>query len=1052
MIKIDCGLENIDYIVHVADIHIRNWKRHTEYREVFEKLYELVKSSPPNTIVTVGGDIVHAKTDMSPELIDMVNDFFVNLAELAPTFVICGNHDTNLNNNNRLDALSPIFKALKQKNLYYLKDTELYEVGDVCFSVMSLLQPQEDYILASNIQGSYKRKIALYHGTVENSSTDTGIKLLQGLKMETFNGYDVALLGDIHKRQVLKASPLVLYPGSLVQQNFGEDYEGHGPVILNTNTLDYRFLDLPNRYGFYTLEVDGGVLPDNLPITSKTNLRLKVKNTSQAQLKRVLATIRKDYKISEPTINYIDPKDSTKSTDFVFSSGDIRRVEYQNDLIKEYLVDKSIDDDTLNQIYTINKQLNSILPQSELVRNVVWNPKKFTFSNMFSYGEDNEIDFAGMNGLCGLFAPNHAGKSAILDALCFCLFDHSFRASKAEQVLNNKSDWFTCCFNFELNGVEYFINKKAARYQKGPLAGKLRVDIDFWYVDENGDNVSLNGEQRRDTDKIIQSYIGTFDDFILTALSLQNNNSNFIDKTQSERKELLANFLDLCIFDQLYEAASKENKNSAILLEEYQKQDFETRLGDAERSKEMCDDLYKKHDEDLANIKQELDKQNLTLLNLTKQIKHTKADGLNLAELEKQKKNYNDRLESLNKKAELVNQQLLEAIKIHNDYEQSLSSYNIETITQNFKTYSQYVNKRDKLNVQLDQLKITIKSKLEKLQKLQEHEYDPNCSYCVNNVFVKDAEKTKAELEKDKDLVSTFLESKREVDTFIDNNGLYESSYINYNNAKSECDQALNKKNMLSLQENKIVTEKQDIMYKLTSIEDSISLYYANEEDIRHNESTQKLIDAVNNVIIDLKDQESKVTKKLQELHGKIAVANKTIKECLDSIEHMQELADKQVAYNLYGQAMSRDGIPYILISKAIPYIEQYVNNILGQIIDFTLEFEMDGKHINTYIKYDSGKWPLELSSGMERFLSSLAIRIALIKITNLPKPNFIALDEGLGVLDSTNLNSMHMLFTHMKSLFKHTLVISHIDVVRDMVDHILTIDRTSDFSHIKYP
>ena len=35
------------------------------------------------------------------------------------------------------------------------------------------------------------------------------------------------------------------------------------------------------------------------------------------------------------------------------------------------------------------------------------------------------------------------------------------------------------------------------------------------------------------------------EDFILTALSLQNNNTAFIDKSQSERKDLLAQFLAL---------------------------------------------------------------------------------------------------------------------------------------------------------------------------------------------------------------------------------------------------------------------------------------------------------------------------------------------------------------------------------------------------------------------------------------------------------------------------------------------------------------------------
>ncbi len=31
-----------------------------------------------------------------------------------------------------------------------------------------------------------------------------------------------------------------------------------------------------------------------------------------------------------------------------------------------------------------------------------------------------------------------------------------------------------------------------------------RVDVDFWYIDEDGNDVSLNGEQRRDTDKMIK--------------------------------------------------------------------------------------------------------------------------------------------------------------------------------------------------------------------------------------------------------------------------------------------------------------------------------------------------------------------------------------------------------------------------------------------------------------------------------------------------------------------------------------------------------------------
>ena len=1050
MKRIDCKLDKIDYIIHVSDIHIRNWKRHREFQEVFDKLNALVKNSPPNTIVVIGGDIVHAKTDMSPELIQMVSYFFNNLADLVPTFIICGNHDTNLNNNNRLDALTPIVDALKHPNLFYLKDTDHYEVGDIVFTVMSVFDTPDKYLAASSIKKIVKRKFALYHGTVEASTTDTGIKLLQGLSMNHFEGFDAALLGDIHKRQILKTDPFVFYPGSLVQQNFGEAYEGHGPAILDVNTLECKFLDIPNDYGYYTLTVEDGVLPDRLPITSKTSVRIKTKNTTPAQLKRLLATIRKEYKNSDIVVTRVDNKESN-TTGVTFNSGDVRRVEYQNGLIKEYLQQQKIDDETLDQIYTINKQLNSQLPHTELVRNITWKPKRFEFSNMFSYGENNVVDFSNMNGLCGLFAPNHAGKSAVLDALCFCLFDHSFRASKADQVLNNKSDYFNCKFNFELEGLNYYIEKRATRYIKGPLSGKLRVDIDFSQELETGEVVSLNGEQRRDTDKIIQSYVGSFDDFILTALSLQGNNSNFIEKTQSERKELLANFLDLTLFDQLYELANKETRTSSILLEEYQKQDFETRLGDAESTREECSEKYTHQEDEHKSLKRELDQHNQQVLEYTKQLRPNKAEDLDLKELQNQKAQLEVGIKSTTVKLKELQKVQTETQEKVDAAKKTTSGYDEKVLTTTHTNYVENLKIRDVIDRQLSQLKVTIKAKLDKLANLEKHEYDPNCSYCIDNVFVKDAIKTKQELEQDKQTVSAKLEEKKSIDLVVETSQHIATDYQEFSSIKTELKDLLQKQKLSKSQLETTESTIDNLKHKLKIVETNISLYHANEQDIRHNEVVQSKIEGVKALITEVKNREVGVAKVMQSLHGNIAVADKTIEECVNSINHMQELIDKQIAYGLYGQAMSKDGIQYNLISKAIPHIEEYVNTLLSQIVDFTLAFETDGKHINVFIRYENNKWPLELSSGMEKFVSSLAIRVALIKVTNLPKPNFIAIDEGLGVLDSNNLNSMHMLFNHLKDLFKFTLIISHIDVVRDMVDSILTIDRTEEFSHINY-
>jgi DNA repair exonuclease SbcCD nuclease subunit len=1052
--KIKSELKTVDKILHIADVHIRNWKRHKEFKLVFDRLFEAAKQLPDNSIITVGGDIVHAKTDMSPELIHMVSYLLHGLADIKPTIVICGNHDTNLNNNNRLDALTPIIEAKAHPNLFYLRDSGVHKIGDVVINVMSLLDSVDKYKTADKIDLKRKCLIAMYHGTIANSKVDSGMNIAHGLDWDTFAGHDLVLLGDIHKRQVLSDNnPLIFYPGSTVQQNFGESYEGHGYAIVDCNSLTTEFFDIPNDYGFYTLEINNGALPSNLPITQRTSVRLKTTNTTPAQLKKVLAEIRKQYKNSDVIVTNLDKNKgiSQLEVEESFGSVDVRNVDYQTKLIADYVEQFNLDDELIAKVLEINKATNRSLASSETVRNVTWNPKRFEFSNMFSYGEDNVVNFDSLNGTCGLFAPNHAGKSAVLDALCFCLFDHSFRASKAEQVLNRKKDNFWCKFNFQLNGLDYFIEKTASRYLKGPLAGKLRVDINFWYINEEGQQVSLNGEQRRDTDKIIQSYVGTFDDFILTALSLQGNNSNFIEKTQGERKDLLANFLDLKIFDTLYDAANKEIKTTSVLLEEYQKQDFETALGDAQRLLDSNDQLYKEQEILQSDQSDAIDAINAQILQLAKDLKPNAADGLDIESLKTQ--SLRKQQEISTKLAELVkcDQQVT---KLQQDIETCVSNikqYNEEQLKAAFLQLTTKLKTKSDLDQKLQHYKLTISAKLDKLSKLEEHEYDPNCKYCTSNVFVKDAIKTKEELDSDKQHIADFLSQRKAVEQFIQDNTQTQKDYedlVREQGEKARLEQ------VLALQQAKLSSVKSQLNSYQTSlehVEDQIKLYNDNLSVIEHNNKLNDQIDTLTSKLVEEKRKADVIAKKLQEIHGKIKVSEGTITQCERNIEHMHQLSEKQTAYEFYLKAVCRDGIPYALISKAIPYLQAQVNNILAQVVDFAVEIETDGKNINVYINYDDNKWPLELASGMERFVSSLAIRVALIKITNLPKPNFIAIDEGLGVLDSSNLNSMHMLFNYLKDMFKFTLVISHIDVVRDMVDNILTIDRRDDLSYIKH-
>ena len=189
----------------------------------------------------------------------------------------------------------------------------------------------------------------------------------------------------------------------------------------------------------------------------------------------------------------------------------------------------------------------------------------------------------------------------------------------------------------------------------------------------------------------------------------------------------------------------------------------------------------------------------------------------------------------------------------------------------------------------------------------------------------------------------------------------------------------------------------------------------------------------------------------MQKAYSNLTITEQNMSHIKNTIKEAHELELKLKSYEYYLGAIQRDGIPYEIISDTLPYVEEEINNILSHIVDFKLQFKVDGKNILTDIKYGDNTWSLDMTSGMEKFISSLAIRVALINISSLPRPTFLAIDEGFGNLDSNNINSIALLFDYLKTEFDFMLIISHIDVMRDMVDDLIEISRNNQLSNVIY-
>jgi exonuclease SbcC len=498
-------------------------------------------------------------------------------------------------------------------------------------------------------------------------------------------------------------------------------------------------------------------------------------------------------------------------------------------------------------------------------------------------------------------------------------------------------------------------------------------------------------------------------------------------------------------------------KEVSVLLKEYQKQDYYELLKKAEFDVDTFEIKLEEVKDKRSEVEGKRDAKSEEILTATKELIKVDEDSVDIEELEGQKSaieagitkvtcsvsENNDQISLIESKiAELNNKKvgttLIKDINLE-DYSHKLNSHKLDTEAL-----------QDK-QLELSNANANLKNSLKKMEKLKELKYDPNCKFCMDNVFVKDAIETKNSIEAEEQSVKQLEEQAETLKKRIKDC----SEAVEIKEAKDKYEKDLQdleaKKNKKEAEDNKLTKKLQDAQTLLTNIETKIASYYQQEEAITHNQT-------VNAKIAKLKEESKAINRELEQVNDEISdiTANKKLEEnnkakYEQGISKLKDLETKFKDYQYYLQAVHRDGLPHKLIANIIPQVEEEINNILAQLVDFQVVLHADDKNINAYIAYDENNfWPLELTSGMEKFVASLAIRTSLINVSTLPRPNFMAIDEGFGALDQTNLSSMVMLFDYLKTQFKFIMIISHIDSMRDVVDHHIEINKVNGRSKIE--
>jgi DNA repair exonuclease SbcCD ATPase subunit/DNA repair exonuclease SbcCD nuclease subunit len=1043
---------------HISDTHIRNLKYHDEYRIVFKEIYDQLHQDQPDYIIHTG-DMAHTKTHLSPEYFELTSEFLKNLADIAPTYIILGNHDGNLKNESRQDAVTPIIEALQHPNLHLLKDSGETQLTDsICLNVLSVFD-RDNWVSPSD---KSKVNIALYHGAIMGCQVSDGWALENGEdEVDIFKDFDFAMLGDIHRTQYLDEEKRVWYAGSTVQQNFGESLR-KGYLLWNIRdkdkfSIEKRLFVSPRP--FYTVEINkDGTLP-KIDVPKNARLRL-VSNYNLPLVKLRRACDYANLKWHPYSVNFVN-KAGYSHQDTVEADGErinMRDQNTQEKYIKAFLSDKEISPEVLDRVLELNRKYSKQIEGSEEVsRNIVWKLRKMKWNNLFNYGEKNEIDFDKLNGLVGIFGKNYSGKSSIIDAALFGLFNATSKGERKNvHIINQNKQKAKCQLQIGVGDDTYEITRNLEKYEKtskGAKSNEAKTELDFTRYALGEHFESKNGTTRTETDKNIQKTFGTFSDFLITSMASQTDAFGFINEGSTKRKEILAKFLDLKMFEAKHKLAKKDSSEMKGVIKHLNSIDWRKKLQWSrealiEIKEEVADqtDLCEKH----AARVNELGEERKTIQD---QLDSVGTDWVDIDEL---KNNLLKKENSLSVASESVingESRLKKLIALKIRLRSFIDGFDADSRQSQVEKHKVFLKDISIIERNIRSTKMEIANYQNKIDLLHDHEYDPDCQYCSNNQFVKEAEEATTLIEKSRDTLRGF---EYDLGLTSEKKDAINIAYLNAELQDYELKTREVKTNEVQIQKIKAQIEANESKKALAEkeieeINSKIDHYYENQEAYENLESLQRDLKAINSTISNKEKDISRCNKKVLSLMSEEGATRRQIEEAREKIRQIDDAEKDYIAYDLFSQAMHANGVSYQVIKSMLPIINAEISSILNSLVNFEVFFDNVGDRLEIYIKHPKyDPRPLSMGSGAEKTIASMAIRLALISVTNLPKSELFILDEPATALDEEHMEGFIRLLQMIKGQFKTVLLISHLESLKDIVDMTIDIQKVDGYAKVK--
>jgi len=606
-------------IIHISDIHIRagnhDKSRYTEYLSVFDNLFQSLQHQQciqdKTSVIVVTGDLFHHKNKLEPYGLELALHLLRGLAALAPVFVIRGNHDYRQDVPKERDMISALM-SYQIPNVNYLDKTGVYTHQNLSFGLVAI-QDTLLYGATTGIspelppfpKGNSEYNVALFHGTIAGCTLQTGQNILHGYPIDWFQGFDAILLGDIHLQQINRAKPIDYtftplpstshvqtfsydtespwgYPGSLVQQDFGEPLYGHGYLLWNLKEKVIHAFHVHNPYGFIKTKNDEIMINKkytNVATIISQNwfpnhIRVSVLGDG-LELQKSLEHKNVIFcKISEePSVSHSphEPKDVLQINSLEVLTDYLQSVitkdnkpftdSWKGWLKNPELLVLSVSGFPEPLAKKISERSDKILKASSKyleefdkftsqhlitgklhIHNLQWNW-------ILNYRDGNYYDFdTNAKQICIVNAKNGSGKSNFLEIICIALFGEGFPSrenlnytvgmicdKKPAGVMANTS------IVFSLNDKRYSLQRVIR-----PNSNARWIHFEKIVLSEiiDGQERILH-QQKGAVHPWIESHLGTLETYLMTAMLSQNSDKDFFSLDKNTQKMLLDRIMSL---------------------------------------------------------------------------------------------------------------------------------------------------------------------------------------------------------------------------------------------------------------------------------------------------------------------------------------------------------------------------------------------------------------------------------------------------------------------------------------------------------------------------